>query len=300
MAITFSCPLAVAAPVLWVPAPASACRLRQASHGVSPGRMNLVPCGTGTLAPRCAGPGGGVGGATGDAAEVATRSSGATGTGTGSAATGFVGVEIAPIRDPLTGFCRRDRLAGLRPNSRWSHRRMVSRPISMPISRRPPTNDSADSPACASRNNFSRCGSSCAVAWLRGCRAWATAWSSVVGRGVVSGEWMGSDMVVNGSLYAWWLGRARGAPWAQSKRKRLDVGVLPYFFLLFLLDEVGFFLGSVISWFIGLVDFLVFHFGVIVELVYLSSRFPRLLGHFSGRVILGSVEPSLVVGGGGC
>jgi hypothetical protein len=74
---------------------------------------------------------------------------------------------------------------------------------------------------------------------LRGCRAWATAWASVVGRGGVSGEWMGNGMVSNGSPYAWWWGRARGAPRAPSKRPRLDVGVLPSAFYLFLFGAPG-------------------------------------------------------------
>jgi hypothetical protein len=259
--------------------------------------MNRVPFGTGSFAPRRAGPGCGVGGAIGDAGEAATRSSGATGAKTGPAATGFVGVEMAPIRDPRTGFCRRDRLAGLRPNSRWSHRRIVSRPISMPISRRPPTSDSADSPAWANRSNSSRCSSNWAVAWLRGCRAWATAWDSVVGRGVASGEWMGSDMVVNGSLYAWWLGSARGAPRAQSKRQRLDVGVLSYCFVLFLLGEADLFLGSFIGWSIRLIDFTVFVSGALVELVSLSRWFAGFVSHFLSGFSLGS---GLIFGGGGC
>ncbi len=192
------------------------------------------------------------------------------------------------------------RLASFLPNCCCSHRRMVSRPISMPISRKPPTSDSADSPARLKRSNSSRCGSSCAVAWLRGCRAWATAWASVVGRGVVNGEWMGNDMGAIASFYMWWSGSARGAPEAQSKRKRLDVGVLPYFFVLFFLGESGFILGSLIGWFISLLDFLVFVSGVSVELVSLSLWFHRFSAHFACRIILGSFGPSLVVGGGGC
>ena len=188
-------------------------------------------------------------------------------------------------------------LRRLRPNSCCSHLRMVSRPISIPINRRPPTSDSADSPAWLNRSNSSRCGSSCAVAWLRGCRAWATAWASVVGRGGVSGEWMGNDMVANGAHYAWWSGRARGAPRAQSKRKRLDVGVLPYFFVIFSLGEAGSFWDLFVGWFMGLVDFLVFGFGVFVGLVSLSRCFAGFIGHFLSRSSLGS---GLIFGGGGC
>lgn len=287
MAIPFSCPLSVAALVLWVAAPASACRRRQASNGVSPGRMNLVPCGTGILAPPDLGPGCGAAVVARDAGESATRS---------PVATGFVGVEMAPIRVPLTGFCRRDRLAGLRPSSRWSHRRIVSRPTSMPINRRPPTSDSADSPAWANRSNSSRCGSNWAVAWLRGCRAWATAWVSVVGRAVASGEWMGSDMGVDEALYAWWSGRARGAPRAQSKPKGLDVGVSPNFFLLFLLGKSGHLLDSFIGWFFGLSNWWSFHFRSLVRSLNFSFWFVCLI-RLSGSSFF---ELGLVFGGVGC
>lgn len=191
-------------------------------------------------------------------------------------------------------------LRRFRPTSRRSHRRIVSRPILTPIKPNPVARVSADSPAWASRSNSSRCGSSCAVAWLRGCRAWATAWASVVGRGVVSGEWMGCDMVADGSRYTWWLGRARGAPGAHSKRKRLDVGVLPYFFVLFLFSELSSFLDLLVNWFIGLVGFLVILLSVLVEVVHLSSWFLRLAGDFFSRFSRVSFELSLVAGGGGC
>lgn len=181
-----------------------------------------------------------------------------------------------------------------------SHRRMVSRPISIPMSRRPPTNDSADAPARLNRSNSSRCGSSRTVAWLRGCRACATAWASVVGGVVTDWEWPGNDMGADGALYAWWSGGARGAPGAHSKRIRLDVGVLPYFFVLFLLAESVYSLSSFIGWFIRLVDFLGFVFGVIVELVVLSFWFDWLVFGFGGRVLLLSFGPSLAAGGGGC
>lgn len=146
------------------------------------------------------------------------------------------------------------RFAGLRLSSRSSQRRMVSRPTSIPISRSPPTSDSTDSPACLNCSNSSRCGSNCAVAWLRGCRAWATAWARVVGRGVSCGEWVGNDMGGDGAQYAWSLSRARGAPRARAKRKRLDVGVLPYSFVLFLSDESGYISSLVSDWVVGLVN----------------------------------------------
>lgn len=298
MAISFSCPLAVAALVLWVATPASACRRCQASNGVSPGRMNLVPCGTGSLAPPRAGLGCGVVRAAGGAGDAATGFAGVTGAKTGPAATGFVGVEITPIRDPLTGFCRRDRLAGLRPSSRWSHCRIVSRPISMPINRRPPTNDSADSPAWASRSNSSRCGSNWAVAWLRGCRAWATAWDSVVGRAVASGEWMGSDMGADGAQYAWWSGRARGAPRAQSKRQRLDVGVIPHCYLLVLVARMVVCSGFVADLSFSRMSWVRFSVGLRCECFAFGERVERL----GSGVLSGACWISLgrVYGGVGC
>lgn len=153
------------------------------------------------------------------------------------------------------GFTARfRRFAGLRLSSRSSQRRMVSRPTSIPINRRPPTSDSTDSPACLNCSNSSRCGSNCAVAWLRGCRAWATAWARVVGRRGLSEEWMGNDMVADGAQYAWSLSRARGAPRARSKRKRLDVGVLPYSFVLFLSDESDYISSLVSDWVVGLIN----------------------------------------------
>ena len=298
MAITFSCPLSVAALVLWIAAPASACRRRQASNGVSPGRINRVPCGTGSLAPSDLGPARSAVVVAGDAGESATRSSGAAGVKTGPAATGFVGVEMAPIRDPRTGFCRLDRLAGLRPNSRWSHRRIVSRPISMPINRKPPTNDSADSPAWANRSNSSRCGSNWAVAWLRGCRAWDTAWVSVVGRTVASEEWMGSDMGADEAQYTWWSGRARGAPRAQSKRQRLDVGVIPHCFLLVLVDQRVGYSGFVVDVSFSWMSWLNFSVGSSCEYFVVGEYVEWLKSGVLSDVWL--MSSGWIYGGGGC
>jgi hypothetical protein len=98
----------------------------------------------------------------------------------------------------------------------------------------------------------------------------------------------------------WYMQRAvsaNGAVGSWSKRQRLDVGVLPYFFALFLLGEAGFFLGSFIGWLIELVDCLVFVRGVFVELFSLSRWFPGFIGHFLSRFSLGS---GLIFGGGGC
>jgi hypothetical protein len=115
-------------------------------------------------------------------------------------------------------------------------------------------------------------------------------------------------MGVIGERYAQHQGGARGAPHAQSKRQRLDVGVLPYFFVLFLLDEAGYFLSSFIGWFLGLVGSLRYYFrslvkswcyGSLVESLDLGSSvicLSRLLGSSGGS----SFELSLVAGGVEC
>ena len=212
--------------------------------------------------------------------------------GTGAACGAVAGVDSA------TGLkaCLR-RLAGFLPDCCCSHRRMVSRPISMPISRRPPASDSADSPARLKRSSSSRCGSSWAVAWLRGCRAWATAWASVVGRMGGNGWSMVSGWAVDGVQYAWRLGGARGAPRAHSKRKRLDVGVLPYCFLLLLVGEAVLIFGSFIGRLMKWVDYLDLVRGDFVELVSLSRWFPWVLDRFSSWSSHGSDS---AFGGGGC
>jgi hypothetical protein len=97
--------------------------------------------------------------------------------------------------------------------------------------------------------------------------------------------------------YAQHQGGARGAPRAQSKRKRLDVGVLSYCFVLFLLGEADLFLGSFIGWSIRLIDFTVFVSGALVELVSLSRWFAGFVSHFLSGFSLGS---GLIFGGGGC
>jgi len=193
-----------------------AVRRSSASYGVSPGRIKVVPSGTGSLTPPRMGKGFGLTDAGTDEGDPIGPS--AVAIPNGVAASG-----------DLPALFRRFR--GLVPNCCCSHRRIVSQPISMPMSRRPLTSDSADSPACRRRSNSSRWGSNWAVAWFRGCRAWATAWVNVVGRRVANGEWMGNDMGADALLYGWWSGGARGAPQAQSKRQRLDVGVLPSSFL---------------------------------------------------------------------
>ena len=310
MDIIVPCPLSVAAPVFRAASSwtlRSACRRFHASNGVSPGRMNLVPSSTGTFAPRRTEPERGAVAVAGVARESAGRSLCATAATSGKGATGLIDVALALVLDPLAVFRRR--FAGLRPSSCWSHRRIVSRPIWIPIRRSPPTSDSADSPAALSRSNSSRCASSCAVAWLRGCRAWATAWASVVGRAVVGVVWMGNDMGVIGERYAQRSGSARGAVWVPSKRKRLDVGVLTYFFLLFWLGEVSSSYGFFVDWFIGSVDslglyfvFLVgsFHSCSLVESVDLESLVSRLSDFSDYSVQFLCFELSLGSGGGGC
>jgi hypothetical protein len=65
-------------------------------------------------------------------------------------------------------------------------------------------------------------------------------------------------MGVIGERYAQHQGGARGAPHAQSKRQRLDVGVIPHCFLLVLVDRLvglsGYFVDfrfSWLGWFVG-------------------------------------------------
>jgi len=211
------------------------------------------------------------------------------------------GLALAVIPDWAAGFAARLlRLIGLRPSSRLSHSHRVSWPMSIPNWRRPPASEPTDSPVWRSRSNSSRCGASWATARSLGQRARATASANVSGEAGVRWEGAVSDMGVIGERYAQRRGSARGAPRAQSKRKRLDVGVLHYCFVLFSLGEAGFFLGSFVGWFIRWVDFLDFILGVLVGLVSLSFWFPRFTVHSSGRVTLGSFDPNLVAGGGGC
>ena len=215
----------------------------------------------------------------------------------GCAAVSASGGSVTVPADAVRVFRRR---GGFCPSSWWSHRRRVSWPIWMPKPLRPPTNDSTDSPVWRNRSNSSRCGSNRAVARLRGQRAWATASAKVGGAVGAMREYVGSDMGVMGKRYPQWPGGARGAPRAQSKRKRLDVGVLPYCFLLFLLGESGCFFSSFTGWLIRLVDFLNFGFSVSVESSSLSFGFLRNSVHFPVGIVLRSLDPSLIAGGGGC
>jgi hypothetical protein len=116
----------------------------------------------------------------------------------------------------------------------------------------------------------------------------------------VSGEYAGSDMGVDGDWYEQRAVSASGAVGLWSKRQRLDVGVLPYFLVLFLLGESVYSLGSFIGWFIRLIGCLGFVLGVLVYSVALSFWFAWLVFGFGGRVVLLSFDPSLAAGGGGC
>jgi hypothetical protein len=116
-------------------------------------------------------------------------------------------------------------------------------------------------------------------------------------------------MGVIGERYARHPGGARGAPRAQSKRKRLDVGVLPYCFVLFLLAESGSFLGSLVGSLLGLVESLRFIFRYLVQwvwvdlfvesldLVFLVDWLSDSLGKISSCSAFGL---SLSFGGVGC
>lgn len=207
-------------------------------------------------------------------------------------AAGSVPAFSANVRWSVAAFAARlRRLAGLRPSSRSSQRRMVSRPISMPSRRKPDARVSGESPAWCRRSNSSRYGFSCAVAWLRGCRTCSTAWANVVGRGGVSVEYAGSDMGADGEWYEQRAVSASGAVGSWSKRQRLDVGVIPLCFLLVLVDRLtglsGWFVDlrfGWLDWFVGL-SWMLFVFGGFVEwlsLVILSEFCWGALDWFSG------------------
>ena len=268
--------------------------------------MNLVPSSTGTLAPPGAGLGWGAVGTAGETGESAIRYAGAT---IGNWAFGFIDVAIAAVLDPFAVFCRRCRLAGFRPSSRLSHSRNVSWAISTPIALSPPTSEPTDSPAWQRRSSSSRCGCNWAVAWLRGQRARATASTRLDGRTDGRLEWVGCDMGVNGEQYALRSGSAMGAVWVPSKRKRLDVGVLTYFFLLFLLSELSSIFGFVVGWIIGMVDPLrfysvhgvgSFHLWSLFESLDFESLVSRWSGSVDFPVRFWSFELNLISGGRGC
>lgn len=90
---------------------------------------------------------------------------------------------------------------------------------------------------------------------------------------------------------------ATGAPRATSKRKRLDVGVLTYSFVLVFVSGSGSFFDSWSNWFIGLVDTWFLGFGSLVGYYYFGLGVSWVSG-FIGSLYLGLLR--LMVGGGGC
>jgi hypothetical protein len=102
-----------------------------------------------------------------------------------------------------------------------------------------------------------------------------------------------------GAIYSSPICDATGAHRATSKRKRLDVGVLTYFFLMFWLHRLSSFFGFLVGWLIGFVDLLVSGFGSLVELDYLISWIHGFL-KFQSKSFLGFFDLHLVAGGGGC
>ena len=145
--------------------------------------------------------------------------------GEGGPETGSAMAEVAG------GRVRRHLLFG--PNSRFSHRRNVSRETSTPMRIRPALSASTDSPARLSRRSSSRCGVRVAVTWLRGCRTSATARARVVGE--VAGDWLyvGCGVVVMLLQYMQRNCSAMAAPRCRFKPKGLDVGVSLFCFVLF-------------------------------------------------------------------
>ncbi len=90
---------------------------------------------------------------------------------------------------------------------------------------------------------------------------------------------------------------ATGAPRATSKRKRLDVGVLTYSFILVFVIGLGSFFDSWSDWFIGLVDSWFLGFGSLVGYYFFGLGVSWVSG-FIGRLDLGLLW--LMIGGGGC
>jgi hypothetical protein len=99
------------------------------------------------------------------------------------------------------------------------------------------------------------------------------------------------------STYPASAGDATGAPGAISKRKRLDVGVLTYSFVLVFVSGLGSFFDSWSNWLIGLVDSWFLGFGSLVE-YYLFGLGVSWVSGFIGRLDYGLLR--LMIGGGGC
>jgi len=205
-------------------APNAAKRRRIACMGVSPGMMSDVPCRTGVCA-----------------SDSGISDSPAT--AVSEIATDGIGVPVPPtpgdsiVRSDATGFTRRfRRFIGFRPSSRLSHSLSASSEISTPTPRNAVASTSTESPSRRSRSSSSRCGSSCAVFDCRAWRALAANSASVGGAAGVDSWLDGGGLVVMWERYAERPRSAMGVLLPGSKRIRLDVGVLTYFFLWFFLS----------------------------------------------------------------
>jgi hypothetical protein len=108
---------------------------------------------------------------------------------------------------------------------------------------------------------------------------------------------IGSDMGVMWERYVWRCSGASGAPGAHSKRKRLDVGVLSYYFVLVFLVWVGSSVDFLNYRLVSLFGLLRFGFGSLVECFLLGYLVGWVIG-FLGRLYAGSSR--LIIGGGGC
>ena len=111
-------------------------------------------------------------------------------------------------------------------------------------------------------------------------------------------EWMGSDMVLDEAWYACWSGDARVAPEAQSKRQRLDVGVIPHCFLLVLVGRLVGFLGFLSELSFGWVGWLILFVGSWVRWFVFGELVESLGSGF--QVGSSSHHLGWVYGGGGC
>lgn len=191
------------------------------------------------------------------------------------------------------------RLIGLRFSSCWSQRRRVSRPISIPIRCKPAASVSTDSPSRRNRSSSSRCGSNRSAARWRGCRDWAAAWASVKGRMGGDGWLSGSGMVVAEEWYGWWRSNATGVAEADSKRERLDVGVLTQSIFLYGLNRSHSFCGYSIGWLSQWNDWLGQGLDSLEALDSLSFRLPDFVQEQHSFPI-GFIDQGLIEGGGGC
>lgn len=223
---------------------------------------------------------GAVGGSEPTAAAVSTADSAARAVGAFAIIEGF-----ALAREPR--------------NCALNHSRKASSEILMPSPLNPALIAASDSPARRSLSSSLRWGSSWSVLGFLGQRAWATNSVRVGFLGGTIPEWFGGVVGVMWERYSEPCGGAIGATWFASRPAGLDVGVLPYFFLLFWFNRLRSPFDFLVSWFTGLIDLLVFSFGSLAELDYLSAW---ILGFvkFQSKFVLGVIGLGLVAGGGGC